>query len=260
MDYETLLYEIIDESIALITLNRPEKYNALNLKTIDELEDVFKKAGSDPVVKVVLITGAGKSFIAGADINEFVGRNADGGHALARRLQSVFSIVDEMDKPVIAAINGFALGGGCELASSVDIRLASDKAKIGQPEINLGLIPGAGGTQRLTKLVGRGWSSWLIFTGDHISAEQALQIGLVDAVYPAEELMDRARELARKIASKPAIALKNAKSAIRRATETDIETGLLLEAKAFGLCFATEDVKEGVSAFLEKRKAQFRDR
>ncbi|MHA2296004.1 MAG: enoyl-CoA hydratase/isomerase family protein [Candidatus Hodarchaeales archaeon] len=259
MEYQNLLYEIKDESIALITLNRPEKYNALNLRVMDELEDAFNKADTDPV-KVVVITGAGKAFIAGADINEFVGRNADAGLAIAKRLQSVLAILENMGKPVIAAINGFALGGGCELASTADIRLASDRAKIGQPEINLGLIPGAGGTQRLIRLVGMGWASWLIFTGDHISAEQAMQIGFVDAVYPAEELIEKTMELSRKIASKSAIALKQAKSSIRRALETNIETGLLLEAKAFGLCFATEDVKEGVSAFLEKRKPIFQDR
>jgi len=179
MDYETLLYEIIDESIALITVNRPDKYNALNLQTMNDLEHAFKKAAADKKVRVVVITGAGKAFIAGADIKEFVGRDADSGAAIGERLQEIFSIVEKMDKPVISEINGFALGGGCELAMATDIRLASNRAKLGQPEINLGLIPGAGGTQRLPRLVSKGWANYLIFTGDQISAEQALRIGLL---------------------------------------------------------------------------------
>lgn len=257
MSYETLLYEIIDESIALITINRPDKYNALNLQTMDDLEHAFGKVADDESVKVVVITGAGKAFIAGADIKEFVGRDADSGAAIAERLQKIYSMVEKMDKPVISEINGFALGGGCELAMATDIRLASDRAKLGQPEINLGLIPGAGGTQRLPRLVSKGWANMLIFTGDQISADQAMKIGLVDMIYPAEELHDKTMELARKLAQKPPIALKLAKLSVRRAIETDLETGQNLEAKSFGLCFATADAREGISAFLEKRKPSF---
>ena len=244
--------------IAIVTVNRPDKLNALNIATRNDILTAFEQLERDDEVRVVVITGAGeKAFIAGADINEFAGMTAIKQRTLMKGRRA-FDSVEDFPKPVIAMINGFALGGGCELALSCDIRIASSKAKLGQPEIKLGIIPGGGGTQRLTRLIGEGKAMELILTGDMISAEEARQLGLVNHVFEPEELESKTMELANKIADMSPVALAMAKAAVKNAARLDLRAGLEAEVDLFALCFSSEDKEEGVRAFIEKRKPEFR--
>jgi enoyl-CoA hydratase len=254
--YETLLLERRG-AVALLTINRPDKLNALNIKTRQEGAAALDELREDDSVRVVIITGAGaKSFVAGADIAEFEGRTA-----LTQRDvmtgRSLFTAVDAFPKPVIAMINGFCLGGGCELAMSCDLRVASEKARFGQPEINLGIIPGGGGTQRLTHLVGESKAMELILTGEMIDAQTAQQIGLVSRVFPHEQLEAETLKIADKMAEKSPIALRMAKEAVKTASRSTLDEGLRREIDLFALCFSSADKDEGVRAFLEKRKPEF---
>ena len=257
--YETLLVERRDR-VAIVTINRPEKRNALNIKTREEGAALLEELRSDDSVRVVVITGAGdKAFIAGADIAEFAGRTA----SMQRDVmtgRSLFTAIDSFPKPVIAMINGYCLGGGCELALACDIRIASENASFGQPEMNLGIIPGGGGTQRLTRLVGEGKAMELILTGEIIDARTAFSIGLVNHVVPPDQLEAKTMEIASRIADKGPIALRLAKEAVKLASRSNLDEGLRREVDLFALCFATEDKDEGVQAFLEKRKPEFKGR
>jgi enoyl-CoA hydratase len=255
--YETLLVERRDR-VALITINRPEKRNALNIRTREEGAVLLESLRDDDGVGVVVFTGAGdKAFIAGADIGEFAGRTA-----LTQRdvmvARSLFNAIDSFPKPVIAMINGYCLGGGLELALACDLRIASETASFGQPEINLGIIPGGGGTQRLTRLVGEGKAMELILTGEIINAQTAYNIGLVNAVVPAADLEAKTMEIANRIAEKSPIALRMAKEAVKLASRSNLDEGLRREVDLFALCFSSEDKDEGVRAFLEKRKPVFK--
>lgn len=255
MNYETLLIEKKD-TISLITINRPESLNALNAKTIKEISLALDDIAADKSCRVLVLTGSGeKSFVAGADIKEFADFNSSQAEELARKGQEIlFNKIENMNKPVIAAINGFALGGGLELALSCHIRYASENAKLGLPEVTLGLIPGYGGTQRLPKLIGKSWANELIFSAKMISAQKAKEIGLVNEVFPAEELINKSMELATLIAKNSPLAIAEAIAVINL---SDTQKGFEAEIKAFGKLFEMNDKKEGVSAFLEKRKAQF---
>jgi enoyl-CoA hydratase len=256
---ETILMER-EGRVALLTVNRPDKLNALNDQVRVDLLAALAEIEPDDGLGVVVITGAGeKSFIAGADIGEFAGRSPFDQRE-AMRSPRIFDVMASFPKPVIAMINGFCLGGGCELASSCDLRIASEKARFGQPEINLGLIPGGGGTQRLPRLIGLGNAMRLVLTGDMIGAAEAKDIGLVEMVVPHEELRARTLELAGKIASKSPLTLKVAKEAVRASQKLAIEDGIAYERDLFCLCFSTEDKEEGVKAFLEKRPAQWKGR
>jgi len=257
MAYETLLYEVKD-GIAYVTINRPKVLNALNDTVITELDQVFSAIKDDPQVKAVILTGAGeKAFVAGADITQLVGLNTLEGKTFAERGQAVFNLIENLGKPVIAAINGFALGGGCELAMACTLRVASTKARLGQPEVNLGIIPGYGGTQRLPRLVGKGRAMELVLTGRMVDAQEAYQMGLVNKVVEPEKLIEEAEGLAKTIMSKGPVAVKLAIEAVNRGLEVGLEEGLRIEADLFGVCCSTEDKVEGTKAFLEKRKANF---
>lgn len=257
MSYKNLLFDI-KEHIAIITLNRPEKLNALNHDTLRELNEVFADIKSDESIFVVILTGSGeKAFVAGADISEINKLNILDGKKFAEFGQSVFSMIEKFEKPVIAAINGFALGGGCELALSCHIRIASENARFGQPEVNLGIIPGYGGTQRLTRLINSGRSAEMILTADMIDAAEALRIGLVNKVYPLSELQSKAFEMAKKISEKGQQAIRFALKSIKVVDEVSSQEGQNIEAALFALCCGTEDFKEGTQAFLEKRKPNF---
>jgi enoyl-CoA hydratase len=255
----TILVEILDR-VAVLTINRPDKLNALSEQVRSDVLETLEQLENDDAVGVIVLTGAGeKAFIAGADIAEFEGRSPmDQRHAM--RQPRIFDAMASYSKPVIAMINGFCLGGGCELAMSCDIRVSSDRARLGQPEINLGLIPGGGGTQRLPRLVGSGQAMRLILSGEMIGAAEAQQIGLVDLVVPHEELRAETLKLANKIAAKSQLTLKLAKQAIQASKQLPIEDGLLFERDLFCLCFSTEDMAEGVNAFLEKRQAEWKGR
>jgi enoyl-CoA hydratase len=258
MAYENLLYEKRD-SIAFITFNRPKVLNALNRNTVEELRDVLVDARDDASVRVVILTGAGeKSFVAGADIGELAQRTAVDGKDFSLFGQGVFHLLETMVKPSICAINGFALGGGCELALSCTIRIASKNAKLGQPEVKLGIIPGYGGSQRLARLCGKGVAHELCLTGEVITAEEAQMVGLVNRVYEPAELLPAAEAMAKKIIANAPLAVKYTMEAIERGIEMPLEEGLFLEATLFGLSCATEDMREGTKAFLEKRPAQFK--
>jgi len=260
MGYENLLYEV-KEQIARITVNRPNVLNALNRKTVEELGECFDAARRDDSVRVLIITGAGeKAFVAGADINELAKRTAIDGKDFALFGQEIFHRLETMGKPSIAAINGFALGGGCELALSCTIRIASRNAKIGQPEVKLGILPGYGGTQRLPRLCGKGVAHEMILSGEMITAEEALRMGLVNRVVELAELLPAAESIAKKIIANAPLAVKYAMEAVERGMEMPQEEGLFLEAALFGLCCATEDMREGTRAFLEKRPAKFQGR
>ena len=255
--YETLLLERRNR-VALVTINRPEKRNALNIKTREEGAALLEELRNDDSIGVVVITGAGdKAFIAGADIAEFAGRTAMSQRDVMTG-RSLFTAIDTFPKPIIAMINGYCLGGGCELALACDIRIASETASFGQPEINLGIIPGGGGTQRLTHLVGEGKAMELILTGEIIDAKTAYSIGLVNHVVPADHLETKTMEMATRIADKGPIALKLAKEAVKLASRSLLDEGLRREVDLFALCFSTEDKDEGVKAFLEKRKPEFK--
>ena len=258
-EQEVVLKEIAGR-VATVTINRPDKLNALNGAVRRQFVAALDQLRTTDQVRTVIVTGAGeKAFIAGADIGEFEGRTAIDQFRVMKTFQ-VFDAVDAFPKPVIAAINGFCLGGGCELAMACDIRIASEKARLGQPEVNLGILPGGGGTQRLPRLVGMGNALKLLYTGDMIPAPEALRIGLVDEVVPHDQLMDRARELAGAIAQKSPVALQLIKEAVRASVRTSLDEGLRHETTFFGLAFSTEDKEEGVKAFLEKRKADFKGR
>ena len=258
MAYENLLYEK-REGIAFITFNRPKVLNALNRKTVEELREALMDARDDTAVRVLILTGAGeKSFVAGADISELAQRTAVDGKDFALFGQSVVHLLETMGKPSICAINGFALGGGCEVAMCCSIRLASRNARIGQPEVKLGIIPGYGGTQRLARLCGKGVAHELSLSGEMISAEEAQRIGLVNHVYEPAELLPAAEALAKKIIANAPLAVKYTMEAIERGFEMPQEEGLFLEASLFGLACATEDMREGTKAFLEKRAANFK--
>lgn len=260
MYYKNLLAEI-KENIAVLTINRPDKLNALNAETFADLKDFLQKIREDDSVKVVIITGAGeKAFIAGADIVELSKQNGLSGKKFSEMGQEVFNLMENLGKPVIAAINGFALGGGCELALACHMRYASERAKFGQPEVNLGIIPGYGGTQRLSKLINTGRAAELILTGSMIDADEAKQIGLVNKVYQHDELLAKVWEIAQKISAKGSIAVKFALEAIQKSDELPEKEGQAYEAALFGVCCGTDDFKEGTSAFLEKRKPNFVNR
>ncbi len=245
-------------NIGILSINRPDALNALNSAVLDDLNNAIDMINSDEEVYVLILTGEGRAFVAGADIGEMKGMNTTEARVFAEKGLSVFRKLELMEKPVIAAVNGFALGGGCELSMACDIRIASEKAKFGQPEVGLGITPGFAGTQRLSRLVGIGRAKELIFTCDIINAEEAYRIGLVNKVVSGEELMGVAIEMANKIISKAQLAVRYAKTAINRGMETDLDTGMAIEKDLFGLCFATEDQKEGMGAFLEKRTPSYK--
>lgn len=258
MSYETLLYQV-EDGIALITINRPKVLNALNQQVIRELGRAMRSAADDDTVKVVVLTGAGeKAFAAGADIEELTELGPVSAIELARRGQALTRDMERLGKPIIAALNGFALGGGCEIAMACTLRVAADTAKLGQPEVNLGLPPGYGGTQRLPRLVGKGRALDLILTGRMVSADEARAMGLVNMVVPGAELMDAVRKLAGTIMEKAPLAVRFAMEAVHGGMEMGLDQGLNLEAHQFGLCAGTEDMKEGLTAFLEKRKPSFK--
>jgi len=260
MAYKYLLLEK-EDGIGILYINRPEAMNALNTGVLEEIIEAAGEISRDDEIQVLIITGAGdKSFVAGADIKEMHGLTAVEGREFGYIGQAAFRAIEKLEKPVIAAVNGFALGGGCELAMAADIRLASDKAKFGQPEVGLGITPGFGGTQRLPRLVGEGRAMELILTANTINAEEAYRIGLVNHIYPAADLLDEARKMARKIMSNAPLAVKYSKSAINKGLQTDIDTGMAIEADLFGICFSTEDQKAGMGAFLNKEKASFKAR
>ena len=258
MTYENLLYEKKDQ-IAYITFNRPKVLNALNRKTVEELADTLAAARDDAEVRVLILTGAGeKSFVAGADINELAQRTPVDGKEFSLYGQGVFRMLETLGKPSIAAINGFALGGGCELALACSMRVAGKTAKLGQPEAKLGILPGYGGSQRLARLCGKGVAHELILTGEMISAEEALRVGLVNRVVEPAELIPTCEAMAKKIIANGPLAVKFAMEAVEHGMEIPQEEGLFLEATLFGLCCATEDMREGTRAFLEKRTPEFR--
>jgi enoyl-CoA hydratase len=255
-----VLYEKRD-AIAYVTVNRPKVLNALDTPTLMDLRTAFEDARNDATVRGVILTGSGdKAFIACADISELADATAVQAEQSSRFGQGVFDLIENLGKPVIAAVNGFALGGGCETAMACTIRIAADVAKFGQPEVALGLVPGGGGTQRLPRLIGKGRALQLILSGGMISAHEAHRIGLVNEVVPASDLIARAEAILKKIASNAPIAVRFALEAANRGTDTSQTEGLLLEASYFGLCAATEDKREGTSAFLEKRAPQFHGR
>jgi enoyl-CoA hydratase len=258
MAYENLLYEVRDK-IGFIIFNRPKVLNALNRKTMEELDDILAHARDDENVRVLILTGSGeKAFVAGADINELAQQTPVMGKEMSLFGQAVLHRFETMGKPSIAAINGFALGGGCELALSCSIRLASKTARLGQPEVKLGIIPGYGGSQRLARLCGKGAAHELCLSGDMISAEEAMRIGLVNHIYEPAELLPAAETLAKKIIANAPLAVKFTMEAIEHGVEMSQEEGLFLEATLFGLCCATDDMREGTRAFIEKRPAQFK--
>jgi len=260
MGYENLLYEV-KEQIARITFNRPNVLNALNCQTVEELGECLDAARRDDAVRVVILTGAGeKAFVAGADINELAKRTPVDGKDFALFGQGIIRRLETLGKPSIAAINGFALGGGCEMALACTMRIASRNAKIGQPEVKLGILPGYGGSQRLPRLCGKGIAQELILTGEMITAEEALRVGLVNRVVEPAELLATAEGIAKKIIANAPLAVRYAMEAVERGMEMPQEEGLFLEATLFGLCCATEDMREGTRAFLEKRPAKFQGR
>lgn len=258
MGYENILFEVKDR-VGVLTFNRPKALNALNPKTLDELDDVIERVRRDESIRVLVLTGAGeKAFVAGADISEFPKMNPLQARVFAEKGQEIFFKLEQLPIPVIACVNGFALGGGCELAMSCDFIYASDKARFGQPEINLGIIPGFGGTQRLSRLIGRAKAKELCMSAEMIDAQQAKELGLVAKVFPADQLIEETMKTAGAISTKAPAALRAIKHVIDRGSDVDLKSGCMLEAEAFGTSFAGQDAKEGVSAFLEKRKPDFK--
>ncbi len=256
--YSTLLYEKKD-TIGILTINRPEKMNALSNQLTSELKFVLDEIEQDDILRVLIFTGAGdKAFVAGADIQELLARDAKTGRKVSKERQDLFSRIENLAVPVIAAVNGYALGGGLELALACSIRICSERAKFGAPEVKLGIIPGDGGTQRLPRLIGLGRAMEMILSGDFIDAQEAYRIGLANKVVPHEELMEKTLELADKIASRPPLAVQFAKEAVNRGVGSGLDSGYALESYLHALSCTTEDKKEGVSAFLEKRKGRFK--
>ena len=259
MPFENIAFETEVEGIGVITVNRPKVLNALNEHTLLELRKAFHKAKYDPQIRVVILTGAGeKAFVAGADINEIQELGFASGRAFSERGQALLNFIEDLGKPVICAINGFALGGGCELAMACHIRVAADTAKLGQPEVSLGVIPGFGGTQRLARHAGRARACELVLTGEMISAEEAFRVGLVNRVVPQAQLMDEARKIAKSILSKSPLAVHLALQSIQRGIEVPLAEGLKIESELFGHACASEDKQEGTTAFLQKRKPVFK--
>jgi len=257
MSYETILYET-ENGVATVTINRPKVMNALNPQVLAELKDAFITVAQDDNLKCAILTGAGdKAFVAGADIAAMSKMSPLEARAFARQGQNVLFMIEKLDKPVIAAINGFALGGGCEIAMACDFIYAAEKAKFSQPEINLGVIPGFGGTQRLSRLVGRGWAKELCLTGAMISAAEAAAMGLVNRVFSPEELMPAVKKTAQGIAEKGRVALRAIKTLINEGYDLPLERAIPMEAEAFATCFSSPDQNEGMTAFLEKRKPLF---
>ena len=255
--YTTLLTSLYN-NIFTVTINRPDKLNALNKDVMNDLDKVLDEVENNSEIKGVIVTGSGqKGFVAGADIGQFVGLNKEEGKALAKKGQNIFFKIENSSKPIIAAVNGFALGGGCELGMACHFRIASENARFGQPEVNLGLIPGYGGTQRLVQLIGKGRALELLMTGNMIDAQAALQYGLVNHVVPQDELLNKAKSILEVILAKAPLAVGKC---IAAANAAYTDKGYQTELEAFGECFATEDMKEGTSAFLEKRKATFKNR
>ena len=257
--YTTIHYDKQD-SIGILTIDRPEALNALNSAVIGELEQQIAQVESDKTLGALIITGAGRSFVAGADIGEQQPMGLDQGRRWGQRGSALMRRIEKLEIPTIAAVNGFALGGGCELALSCDIILASEKARFGQPEVGLGITPGFSGTQRLPRRIGIAKAKELIFSGRHVKADEALAIGLVNAVYPPEELMDGAIAMAKSFTKNAPIAVKYAKACIDRGMQMDIDDGIALENELFAMCYATKDQKEGMKAFLEKRPAVFQNK
>lgn len=260
MDYENITYEV-EGGVAVVSINRPKVLNALNAATIGELEDAFNRAFADDAVSVIILTGSGeKAFIAGADINEIAELCGLTGREFALKGQRLLNLIETGGKPVIAAVNGYALGGGTEIALACHIRIASKNARFGQPEVKLGVIPGYGGTQRLPRLVGKGIALELVLTGEMIDAERAYQIGLVNSVVEQGELMDAAFKMAERIMANGPVAVRAALDAVNRGLNTTLDEGLRIEADHFGWVCATEDKDEGTDAFLNKRKPEFKGR
>ncbi|BDU75456.1 enoyl-CoA hydratase/isomerase family protein [Mesoterricola sediminis] len=247
----------LEAGVGLVTLDRPEALNALNDGILAGLEEAFLALGREPSVRAVILTGAGKAFVAGADIKAMAGLSPLEARAFAQRGQRIFNLIEDHPHPVIAAVNGFALGGGLELAMACDIRIASEAAKAGQPEVNLGVIPGFGGTQRLARIVGRSRAKYLLFTGEVISAQRGLELGIFNEVTAPDLLLPRCRELAALIARKAPLAVSHCKHAVNEGTDLPLGDGLSIEAELFAQTFATADQKEGMQAFIEKRPAQF---
>ena len=260
MTFENLLIER-DQATAIVTINRPKVLNALNAQTLDELRGAMLELRQDASIRVVILTGAGdKSFVAGADINELAVQTPTSGREHALAGQQVLDLIENLGKPVIAAINGYALGGGCELAMACTLRLAADTARLGQPEISLGLIPGYAGTQRLPRLVGRGKAMEMILTGAPVAADEAMRIGLVNRVVPAADLLAEARSLAGRLATQAPIAMRYIINAVNHGVEIPFADACQYEATLFGLVASTEDMREGTAAFLAKRKPEFKGR
>lgn len=259
MEFNNLLVEK-NGSICTVKVNRPKYLNALNEETYKEIHKCFIELEKDDSIKVIILTGEGKAFVAGADISFMKDLDSKGGKDFGVLGTAAFNAVENINKVVIAAINGYALGGGCELAMACDIRIASNYAKLGQPEVSLGITPGSGGTQRLPRIVGVGKAKELIYTGEIIDAQEAHRIGLVNKVVEAEELMNATMKLAEKISSNAVMAVRYSKEAIDKGLQVDKETGMYIESSLFALCFSTEDQKEGMGAFLEKRKSNFKDK
>lgn len=254
-----VLFEVENE-VAIVTINRPKALNSLNSETLSELDSVFSEVQTRKDIKVLILTGGGeKAFVAGADISEMVNATPQQGREMALLAYETFAKLENMPQVTIAAVNGFALGGGCEISMACDIRVAADTASFAQPEVNLGILPGFGGTQRLPRLVGKGRAKELIFTTDRIDAQEAYRIGLANKVVPKAELMDRCKAMAAKIISKASYAVTLAKQAINLGMDTDLASGLKVEANLFGLSFASDDKVEGMTAFLEKRAANLKD-
>lgn len=259
MDYKNILFEVKD-NIGYVTINRPNALNALNRDVLSELDHVFRYIDTADEVKCAIVTGAGRAFVAGADIAEMSQLNTTEGRDMTIQGQRVMELIENIDKPVIAAVNGFALGGGCELSMACDVRIASEKAKFGQPEVNLGIIPGYGGTQRLPRLVGKGMAKYLIYGAEMIDANEAYRIGLVQKVVAPEELIPEAERYAKLVCTKAPISIKMAKTAINTGMNLDLKSGVAFEAEAYTGTFCTEDRVEGMKAFVEKRPANFKNK
>jgi enoyl-CoA hydratase len=261
MEFENILLEQVEAGIYKLTVNRPRSFNALNSATLDEIYAAGEQLANTPDARVLLVTGAGdKAFVAGADISEMKEKSAIEGQRFSQKGMRTFRRLETLDIPVIAVVNGYCLGGGCELAMSCDWILASERAQFGQPEVNLGVTPGFGGSQRLPRLIGRARAMELLVSGRQIKADEALAWGLVNHIHAADELMDKALEMARLISQKGPVAVRLAKQAVQRGQDIDLDNACLLESEVFGLCFSTEDQKEGMGAFLEKRTAEFKGR